>query len=200
MTAVVTNRHELRRRATRDALREASLRMFAERGFDDVTVTEIAESVGVTERTFYRHFPTKEAVLFHDYSLRLEWLAAALAVRPATEALFDSVLAAARSFPDDLELVRQIALLRSNLISGEQAAAYLREVQGGFADVFQDHVRARHAGHRDVELFSIVAGNVLAGAMVAAVDAWGRGGCVEDVDGMVQRAVAFVREGLTFQA
>nr|WP_243706773.1 TetR/AcrR family transcriptional regulator [Mycobacterium marinum] len=36
---------------------------------------------GVTERTFFRHFPTKEAVLFQDYENQLEWLARALAQR-----------------------------------------------------------------------------------------------------------------------
>ena len=105
----VTNRHELRRRATRDSLREVALAKFVERGFDNVTVAEIAQEVGVTERTFYRHFPTKEAVLFQDYQQRLEWLAAALDMRPTTEPLFESVAAAVASFPDDLERVRQPA-------------------------------------------------------------------------------------------
>ena len=81
---VTTNRHELRRLATRDALRQSALEKFAERGFDAVTVAEVAEEVGVTERTFYRHFPTKESVLFQDYENRLDWLSSALASRPAT--------------------------------------------------------------------------------------------------------------------
>jgi AcrR family transcriptional regulator len=44
-----------------------------------VTVTELAAEAGVTERTFFRHFATKEAVLFEDYETQLEWLAEALA-------------------------------------------------------------------------------------------------------------------------
>ena len=40
----VTNRHELRRRATRDSLREVALAKFVERGFDNVTVAEIARA------------------------------------------------------------------------------------------------------------------------------------------------------------
>ena len=78
----MTNRHELRRQATRDSLREVALAKFANEGFDNVTVAEVAEAVGVTERTFYRHFPTKESILFQDYESRLDWLSTALALRP----------------------------------------------------------------------------------------------------------------------
>src|SRR5437764_14698419 len=102
----VTNRHELRRRATRDSLREVALAKFVERGFDNVTVAEIAREVGVTERTFYRHFPTKEAVLFQDYQQRLEWRAAALDMRPTPEPLLESVAPAAPSSPDHPRRVR----------------------------------------------------------------------------------------------
>src|SRR3979490_3572188 len=90
-----TNRHELRRRSTHEALRQAALKCFADKGFANVTVTELAREAGVTERTFFRHFPTKEAVLFQDYETQLEWLAGALAPPPAAAALFDSVLAGA---------------------------------------------------------------------------------------------------------
>ena len=119
---VTTNQHELRRRATRDALRETALTMFARSGFDNVTIAEVAEAVGVTERTFYRHFPTKEAVLFQDYQYRLEWLSSALALRPVGESVFDSVLIAVQSFPHDIEIVRQAAMMRNSLISGDRAA------------------------------------------------------------------------------
>jgi AcrR family transcriptional regulator len=193
---VMTNRHELRRRETRDALRAAALAKFAERGFDNVTVAEVAEQVGVTERTFYRHFPTKEAVLFGDYQQRLEWLAAALALRPDAESVFDAVRIAVRSYPDDVEIVRQAAMLRSSLISGERAADQLRIVQASFAAVLSEFVRRRQAGHPDADLLSAMAGNVLAGALVAAVSVWGERGCVDELDVMVDQAVDFVRSGL----
>ena len=127
------NLHAQRSQATKEALRRVALERFKRDGFANVTVTELAAEAGVTERTFFRHFPTKEAVLFEDYETQLEWLAEALARRPASENLFDAVLASVVSFPHDLEVVRQAALLRAELIGGERAAGHLRVVQASFA-------------------------------------------------------------------
>ena len=76
------NLHQQRHQATHEALRRVALERFARDGFANVTVTQLATEAGVTERTFFRHFPTKEAVLFGDYETHLEWLAEALAKRP----------------------------------------------------------------------------------------------------------------------
>jgi AcrR family transcriptional regulator len=48
----------------RERLQQAALGLFEERGFDGVTVTEIAAAAGLTERTFFRHFTDKREVLF----------------------------------------------------------------------------------------------------------------------------------------
>lgn len=50
---------EVRRR-----LQLAALELYRERGYEETTATEIAERAGVTERTFFRHFPDKREVLF----------------------------------------------------------------------------------------------------------------------------------------
>ena len=81
------NLHKLRRTKTREALRQAALKRFASEGFGNVTVEQLAQEAGVTERTFFRHFPSKEAVLFQDYDTQVEWLADALAQRPSSESL-----------------------------------------------------------------------------------------------------------------
>jgi len=194
--AVRTNLHALRRRTTREALRRAALAQFARRGFANVTVAELAEEAGVTQRTFFRHFPTKEAVLFQDYETHLEWLAEALAQRPDSESLFDAVLASVASFPHDLELVRQAAIARSTLTSAERLASHLRVVQSSFAEVLTDFVKNRYPLVPNIDLVAEVAGSTLAAALVIAVEEWGRDGCTGDLGEIVAASVDLVRSGL----
>ena len=51
---------------TRRRLQEEAIRLFTERGFDSVTVDEVAAAAGVSHMTFFRHFPTKESVVLDD--------------------------------------------------------------------------------------------------------------------------------------
>jgi AcrR family transcriptional regulator len=187
----LTNRHVARSTSTREALQRIAVDLFAEHGFDNVKIADIAAAGGVSERTFYRHFPTKEAVLFQDYQRRLTWLAAALELRPASEPVLDSIRVAVRSFPDNLEIVHQAALLRSG-IAADKAAEQLRVVQTWFANVLCDFIAQRTSD----ALLAQVGGNVIAAAMVAAVDFWGTSGCVGDIDVLVDRSLDLVRDGL----
>ncbi|CAM3061577.1 TetR/AcrR family transcriptional regulator [Mycobacterium simiae] len=193
---VPMNRHELRRRSTHEALRQAALKSFARKGFANVTVTELAAEAGVTERTFFRHFPTKESVLFGDYESQLEWLAEALAQRPASESLFEAVLASVAAFPHDLEVVRQAATARAELITADRIAGHLRVVQSSFAAVLTDFIRTRNPDAPGIELGAEVGGSALAAALVVAVEHWGRNGCADDLGELVATSLDLVRSGL----
>jgi AcrR family transcriptional regulator len=195
--ATPINSHAQKSQATKEALRRVALEKFKRDGFVNVTVTELAEEAGVTERTFFRHFPTKEAVLFEDYETQLDWLAEALARRPVSENLFDAVLASVAGFPHDLEIVRQAALLRAELIGGERAAGHLRVVQASFAVVITEFVRSRYPRVPNIVLMAEVAGASLAAALVVAVENWGRGACVGDVGQLVADSVNLLRSGFT---
>ena len=190
------NLHEQRRRSTHEALRRAALASFASKGFANVTVTELAREAGVTERTFFRHFPTKEAVLFQDYETQVEWLSEALAQRPARESVFDAVLASVASFPHDLEVVRQAATARNELISADRIAGHLRVVQSSFAGVITDFIKKRYSDTSDIDLVAEVAGATLAAALVVAVENWGRNDCTGDLGEITAAAMNLVRSGL----
>jgi AcrR family transcriptional regulator len=55
---------ERKKGRTRELIADTALRLFIERGFDEVTVTEIAEAAEVDAKTVYNHFPSKPELVF----------------------------------------------------------------------------------------------------------------------------------------
>jgi AcrR family transcriptional regulator len=80
---------------TRDAVRsrvsEVALEMFEERGFDQVTVEEIAKAAGMSKRSFHRYFAVKEDVVIGDPGPWGEVVRDELAGRPAGEPVWTSL-------------------------------------------------------------------------------------------------------------
>ena len=60
-------------------LQEAALALYAERGYDETTVAEIAERAGLTKRTFFRYFADKREVLFFGSERLQQQMVAAMA-------------------------------------------------------------------------------------------------------------------------
>lgn len=71
-----------KKRAAREVIATAARRLFAERGFDAVTVAEIAAVAGVSEKTVFNHFPTKEDLAFAGREDGLRRLIADITERP----------------------------------------------------------------------------------------------------------------------
>jgi len=197
-----TGKRETHRQETKERLQRSALARFHRHGFDATSVADIAEDAGVTERTFFRYFPTKEAVLFQDYESRLEWFQAALAVRPADESVLDSVLVAVGSFPDDREILHQVAALRSTVLSADTIESHLRRVQGAFARELEQLIRKRRTAAPDrtesderIELVAVVLGNAIAGALLGVLEVWARrgGGSPEDMEPLTFEALDILR-------
>jgi AcrR family transcriptional regulator len=88
------NKREVRHQQTREAIVDAAATLFSERGFDAVSVQEIAQRAGVVEKTVFNHFPVKEGLVFEADPPMRAALVAAVRRRPAGE----SAAAAAGSF------------------------------------------------------------------------------------------------------
>ncbi|MCO5991870.1 TetR/AcrR family transcriptional regulator [Actinoallomurus rhizosphaericola] len=87
MTDATTERAPLGRRerkkaATRQALADAALRLFLERGYDQVGIRDIAEAADVSTTTLFKHFPGKEALVFDEDAELEAALIAAVRERP----------------------------------------------------------------------------------------------------------------------
>ncbi|WP_233488653.1 TetR/AcrR family transcriptional regulator [Blastococcus sp. TF02-09] len=87
-------RREQRYQETRARIVDAAAELFAERGFDAVSVVEVAKRAGVVEKTVFNHFPMKEGLVFDADPPMREALLDAVRSRPSGE----SVSAAAGSF------------------------------------------------------------------------------------------------------
>src|SRR4051794_1163974 len=80
---------ERKKRATRQALHSAALRLVAERGFEDVTIEDIAAAADVSPRTFFNYFGSKEDVIVNPDADRVERLKGLLAEHTADEPPLD---------------------------------------------------------------------------------------------------------------
>jgi AcrR family transcriptional regulator len=105
-----------------ERLQRAALELFATRGFEQTTAAEIAEAVGLTERTFFRHFSDKREALFHGQQVLVESFLEGVAATPPTASPLEVVAAGLRSatalFPDDR---RPHARLRQSVIDRNPA-------------------------------------------------------------------------------
>lgn len=81
----------------------ASRTLFLAKGYEATTVDEIAALADVSPRTFFRYFPTKEAVLFHDLDGRLADLEDKIRSRPADEPAGVTLVEVLCAMLDDLE-------------------------------------------------------------------------------------------------
>src|SRR5438128_3317105 len=76
---------ERKKEQTRQAIAETARRLFAERGFDGVTVAEVARAADVSEGTVFNYFPTKEDLFYSGMESFEAALVEAVRDRPAGE-------------------------------------------------------------------------------------------------------------------
>ena len=82
---------ESKKLQTRQAIAATGMRLFVKRGFDHVTVGEIASEAGVSEKTVFNYFPTKEDIFFDEVPERLEALRDAVRTRRPDQSLLETM-------------------------------------------------------------------------------------------------------------
>jgi AcrR family transcriptional regulator len=76
---------ERKKRITRQRISDVATTLFVAQGFENVTVAKVADVVGVSEKTVYNYFPTKESLVFDDADATVEDLARELRESPPSE-------------------------------------------------------------------------------------------------------------------
>jgi AcrR family transcriptional regulator len=122
---------ERKLRVTRDALVDSALELFSSHGYDETTVEQIAANAGVSPRTFFRHFPTKQDVFFVDHPADLAAFGERL---PEHAAKMSLPRAVERAFEErrPLDQGPSIRLKRLRLLAeipSVRAASYLPQVE-----------------------------------------------------------------------
>lgn len=153
----------------RGRLQQMALELFRERGYDHTTAAQIAARAGVTERTFFRHFPDKREVLFGGEATLRAALTASIADAPPDFGTLAILFRAFRSVIPALEDNRPFARPRQELVV---ATPDLREREltkhAALADALSDALRARGIPARQATL----AAQAGMAAFVHATNAW----------------------------
>jgi AcrR family transcriptional regulator len=126
-----------------ERLQRAALELFATRGFEQTTAAEIAQSVGLTERTFFRHFADKREALFYGSHLLVQRFVAGVAAAPAgatpLEIMAVALESAASFFSDDRRAqsrARQDVIARNSALQ-ERELHKLAQLAGTLADALR---------------------------------------------------------------
>ncbi|HYB80138.1 MAG TPA: TetR/AcrR family transcriptional regulator [Mycobacterium sp.] len=190
---------ESRRQRTRQALQQAAMKRFVADGVHQTSVADIAADVGVTERTFYRHFPSKHAVIFADYDIGFEWFARALALRPHGEPITASVRKAVDAFPFDFRMVREAATIRSRDLDQDIITSHIRRLRDQLADEIQRFIHQRCTTAADGAMIADIAAHSLATAVFAALEAWMKTSDldIDELSRLTDTALSALEDGLT---
>jgi AcrR family transcriptional regulator len=148
-------RRERKKAQTRQALAQAAMTLFLERGYDNVTVAEIAAAADTALGTVFSHFPDgKESLIFDDGAERAAALVAAVRDRPAGQAILGALrqfLAGRGPFRSDttVEFRRKTELI----VNTPALRAYQLELWLRSQDVLAEVIAAecgRSAGDMDI--------------------------------------------------
>ena len=157
---------ERKKLATWRAIRATALRLFNERGFEAVSIDEIAAAADVSRTTFFNYFSGKEAVVYDPDPEEPEQWRALLADRPAGEPVWESLTAVLLAYTErtaDRVLVRK--RLRDKSPALAQGASDRR-------DRFYAELREWAAARAGDELRSALQVNLAAAAVMTAYDRW----------------------------
>ena len=117
---------ERKKQKTRDTISKVALQLFADRGYEQTTIAEIADAAEVSPRTIFAYFPSKEDILFCDLPDAHERLARALRGRPegvtALDVLREFIVASLD--PDRTQLLRKRVLASNETLRHNKRARF----------------------------------------------------------------------------
>ena len=167
------NTRARRRARFRTEAQEVALGLFADHGYEMVTMAEVAEALDVSERTLFRYFPTKESLLDPAHEELVSQLATELEARPADESAFVAVRESLRSLGDELDQDRDSFVTRMEIIhSHPSLQAHMLHRQGELEDAIAAVVATRAGIDPDTDLRPALFAAAAVCALRIAVERW----------------------------
>jgi len=161
-------RRERKKRETRDRLADVAARLFAEHGYDAVSVSDVARAAGVADQTVYNHFPTKPDLVFDLAEEMLERSRRCVAERDPASTPADALRASVHEDID--QFVRgDPSLTRGEYLALSVASDDVRRYAMRFRHDQAEAIAAA-IGETDPELNALVA-RAHAGVLVTVVQA-----------------------------
>jgi AcrR family transcriptional regulator len=175
---------------TRDAIVAAAYELFADKGYAETTIDEIAERADVAPRTFFRYFAAKEAVLFHNSERQVDEAVEQLRGRPAGETPYESLLAVLRSMAAEITQPdkRQLLLAKFAAENGRLFEHHRAVVMCRFEESIADVLKERAGDDADDLAIEAAVAAVLA-AFGTAIRSWLKSGAKEDFEPLLERCV-----------
>lgn len=173
-------------------IERAALELFAELGPHEVTTEQIAEAAGISVRTFFRYFPTKDDVLAALPRRHNEAMGRRVAARPADENILEAFIAAAHEplAEAEEEMVRLWArAIRSDPVGHSQGRGNNSLMVAAFAPVIAKRLGARPTDRR-VRLLA----TVIASATWFAFMEWLESGAKRPLSKMVEESFDVLAE------
>lgn len=183
------------RAAVRSEIVETALAMFLTDGFEETPIDRIVEAVGVSRRTFFRYFGTKEDIVLGDLISRGRVIADELAARPVGESPWEALRAALHASRETTVPDMDAALaLGKMLFDTPSLRARLMEKRLRWQEMFVPLLAARMDGPADRARLRATA---IAAAALSCLDTASEAWIESDGDGdlaeLYDEAVAAVR-------
>jgi mycofactocin system transcriptional regulator len=161
-----------RRSTTRHHITDVAIELFAARGFDQVSVDDVARAAGIARRTLFRYYPSKNAIPWGEFDTHLQHLRDLLDRVDPRVPLGEALRAALLAFNtfDESETVRHRQRMRVILQTAE-LQAYSMTMYAGWREVIAGFV-ARRSGVKTTDLMPQTIAWTMLGIALSAYEHW----------------------------
>jgi AcrR family transcriptional regulator len=187
---------ERKKQRTREHIVEQAMALFDKRGFEHVTIADIAAAADIAPRTFFSYFPSKDDVVFHDFHVVFADLEERMDARPAGGTALDVLRGFVEDILERMDHADPAEQCRRRVITASPALQqHDRELVGRFERLLADNL-ARDLGVEPDSPRARVVAAASAAALTELERVFDKGNLPENPIAAFDDVFAFVRGGI----